>query len=47
LKKAILALLGNRDKALKMGMKGREHVLKNFSDKSMTDNILAMAEKEL
>jgi len=47
LKKAILTLLGNRDKALKMGMKGREHVLKNFSDKSMTDNILAMAEKEL
>jgi len=47
LKKAILTLLGNRDKALKMGMKGREHVLNNFSEASMTGKILAMAEKEL
>ncbi|KAA6232313.1 glycosyltransferase family 4 protein [Chlorobium phaeovibrioides] len=47
LKTAILTLLGNRTKALEMGRKGREHVLRNFSDASMTAKILAMAEKEL
>jgi len=47
LKKAILTLLGDRENALEMGIKGREHVLKNFSEASMTGKILAMAEREL
>jgi phosphatidylinositol alpha-1,6-mannosyltransferase len=46
LKRSICALLDDPAKAREMGRKGREFVLEQFSDTSMTARILAMAERE-
>lgn len=46
LKRSICALLDDPEKAREMGRKGREFVLEQFSDTSMTARILSMAEQE-
>lgn len=46
LKRSICTLLDDPAKAREMGRKGREFVLEQFSDTSMTDRILSMAEQE-
>lgn len=46
LKRSICALLDDPEKAREMGRKGREFVLEQFSDTSMTARILSMAAEE-
>jgi len=46
LKRSICALLDDPAKAREMGRKGREFVLEQFSDTSMTAKILGMAAEE-
>lgn len=46
LKQSICALFDDPEKAREMGRKGREFVLEQFSDTSMTTKILAMAAEE-
>jgi phosphatidyl-myo-inositol dimannoside synthase len=46
LKTSIRTLLTNGEKAKEMGMKGRQYVLKHFSDEVMKTKILSIAEQE-
>ncbi len=43
LKKSIISILTNRKKAEEMGLKGRTHIIKNYSVQIMTEKILTIA----
>ena len=46
LKRKLIALLTDKKLAVEMGNSGRKHVIKNFSDQSMTEKILSIANTE-
>lgn len=46
LKSKLVALLIDKKRAVEMGRKGREHVIKNFSEHSMAEKILSIANAE-
>lgn len=47
LKRKLIALLTDKKLVAEMGNSGREHVIKNFSDQSMTEKILSITNAEL